>query len=235
MTLVIASAVAIGIRAHTHHGPARPAAAAAKAQEKKPRDRAAAGPRQQGEEAPPKAEEKKPAWSTIARGVGENAAEAEEVALNAAADKVHDYLVSRDPAVRWTPTPAYVRAHLLKDSPQREPIKPEEAGPGLKYRVEVRVEVPAREYEQMLAQDREYRKEQQRLALAQIKGQRMLLLGRLLAGLVTVFAAVAFYLRLDDATQGAYKRWLRLAVVGFAGAIGAGLWLFPFLKDRLAE
>jgi hypothetical protein len=233
MTLVIACAVAIGIRAHTGRATMRSARAAAEA--KKAGNRAIGKAHPAEGEAPGKALDKKPAWTTIARGVGESAAEAEEVALQVAADKVHEYLVSRNPLVQWTPSPAYVRAHLLKDSPQREPIQAEEAGPGLKYRVAVRVEVPPQEYEQMLTQDREYREEQQRLALAQIKEQRMLLLGRLLAGLVTVFAAVAFYLRLDDATQGAYKRWLRLAVVGFAGAIGAGLWLFPFLKDRLAE
>jgi hypothetical protein len=220
--LLIWCAVAIGIRAHTCRGTGRHARAAA----------------------PAKVEEKKPApWTTTAWGVGENSAEAEEVALLEAAKKVHEYLVKRDPVVQWTPSPAYVKEHLVKGAPREEPVKPEQAGPGLRVQVQVAVEVSAQEYEQLLSQDSEYRKklekdreEQQRLALAQVKQERLLILARVVAGLVAVCVALAVYLRLDEATKGSYTRWLRLAAVGFIGAIGAGLWLLlPCCKDRLAH
>jgi hypothetical protein len=223
-TLFICCAVAIGIRAHTCRVVGRHARAAAPAKAR--------------------AEEKKPAtWTDTALGVGENAEEAEDVALEIAAKKVHDYLVGRDPAAQWTPPPAYVKAHLLKGAPRTEPVKPEQAGPGVKFRVEVNLEVPPREYERLVARDQEYRKEQQeerqkqqRLAMAQVKQQRLLILARVVAGLVAVCVALAVYLRLDEATKGSYTRWLRLAAVGFVGAIGAGLWLLlPCCKDRLAH
>jgi hypothetical protein len=221
--LFICCAVAIGIRAHTCRGTGRHVRAAA----------------------PAKAEEKKPAvWTTSALGVGESPDEAQEVALQSAADKVHEYLVSREPSVQWRPPTDYVKKHLLKkDSVREEPIKPEQAGPGLKVKVELQVEVSAGEYDQMLVKDKAYRKalreereKQQKQARDQIKQQRLLLLARIVAGLVAVCVALAVYLRLDEATKGSYTRWLRLAAIGFVGAIGAGLWLLlPCCKDRLAH
>jgi hypothetical protein len=211
--LVLGCAVAVGIRAHASRGTARSAPAVA----------------------PAKTAEKKTAWTAVAWGVGENAAEAEEVALQSAAGKVHEYLVSRDPSVQWTPPSDYVRAHLLEGAPRQESIQPDEARPGLKYKVEVRLEVPDREYQQLLARDREYRKERQQQALTHLRQQRLVLVGKIFAGLLAVCIALAVYLRLDEATKGIYTRWLRLAAVGFVGAIAAGLWLLPFVRERLAE
>jgi hypothetical protein len=47
--------------------------------------------------------------------------------------------------------------------------------------------------------------------------ERMVWLGKILAGLVVVFAAGGLYFRLDDWTKGYYTTWLRLATVGFVG------------------
>ena len=47
--------------------------------------------------------------------------------------------------------------------------------------------------------------------------ERMVWLGKLLAGLVVLFAAGGLYFRLDDWTKGYYTTWLRLAAVGFVG------------------
>ena len=51
------------------------------------------------------------------------------------------------------------------------------------------------------------------------------LMVRVLAALVALLAAVACYLRLEDATKGYYTTLLRLAAVGFVALVGAGIWL----------
>jgi hypothetical protein len=42
---------------------------------------------------------------------------------------------------------------------------------------------------------------------------------------VTICAAVAGYLRLDEATKGYYTNLLRLGSLAVIGTVGAGVWL----------
>jgi hypothetical protein len=68
-------------------------------------------------------------------------------------------------------------------------------------------------YRQMYGHDRQVRSK-----------ERMSLLVRVLIGLVAALAALAGYMRLDEATKGYYTRWLRLAALGFVAVVGTGLW-----------
>lgn len=49
---------------------------------------------------------------------------------------------------------------------------------------------------------------------------------RIVAGITALFAAIAGYVRLDEATKGYYTVWLRLASLAFVGVISTGLFLF---------
>ena len=53
--------------------------------------------------------------------------------------------------------------------------------------------------------------------------QRMLFLAKILAGLVSLLAATAGYLRLDELTKGYYTGWLRLAAAGLVGVAGLAI------------
>ena len=54
---------------------------------------------------------------------------------------------------------------------------------------------------------------------AQLRGrERMIWLGKILAGLVVLLAAAAGYFRLDEWTKGYYTTWLRVGTAGFIGA-----------------
>ncbi len=56
--------------------------------------------------------------------------------------------------------------------------------------------------------------------------ERMLWVGRVLAGVVVLLVAVAGYFRLEEWTKGYYTTWLRLATVGFIGTCVVALLLF---------
>jgi hypothetical protein len=56
--------------------------------------------------------------------------------------------------------------------------------------------------------------------------ERMIWVGRILAGVVVLLIALAGYFRLEEWTKGYYTTWLRLATVGFIGSGVVALWLF---------
>jgi hypothetical protein len=56
--------------------------------------------------------------------------------------------------------------------------------------------------------------------------ERMLWVGRILAGVVVLLVAMAGYFRLEEWTKGYYTTWLRVATVGFIGSSVAALLLF---------
>ena len=90
--------------------------------------------------------------------------------------------------------------------------------------VSLDVVLTAAQYREMREEDRKFRQK-----------ERLFILAKLLAAVVAVLAALAGYLRLDEATKGYYTTWLRLAAVGLAMAVAAGAWLLPFFKGRLAQ
>jgi hypothetical protein len=145
-------------------------------------------------------------WQETAKvpALGENLKQAEDVALWIARDKVCEYLHEKTPLSDWTPSVAYVKEKLVKES--------SEQGKDPKSWV-VHVVITEGDYQEMLRLDRAVRAQ-----------QRMFWLGKILAGIVIALTAVVGYLRLDEWTKGYYTTWLRLGVVSLLGGIGIGLW-----------
>jgi hypothetical protein len=136
--------------------------------------------------------------------------EAREDALENARDRLVAYLRAQNPPLEWAPSPAYLQQHKMikEDKPT-----PKEFGDdvGTMYQARLRVEVTAREFEEMARQDRHYRSE-----------QRQVLLLKVLGGLLALLVAVAGYVRLDEWSKGYYTGWLKLAA---AVAVAVGLFL----------
>src|SRR4051794_23961452 len=61
--------------------------------------------------------EKLPAWDV--KGRGETQEEAEKDALGKARALLEEYLRRRQPPLRWSPSPNYIRDHLVAGAPQR--------------------------------------------------------------------------------------------------------------------
>jgi hypothetical protein len=74
-----------------------------------------------------------------------------------------------------------------------------------RYVIELPVTPAMRSY--LIQQDRQQRSQ-----------ERMIWLGKILAGLVVLLAAAACYFRLDEWTKGYYTTWLRVGTAGFIGA-----------------
>jgi hypothetical protein len=158
------------------------------------------------------------------RGCGKTEELAVKEALGRAVAEVNDYLVRQNPRLRWRATEDFLRDSGLVMGRQVEGVVKIVDEPELQVRLAVEVGEP--QYQQILRQDRKYQEEQRKLRAQQRKQQvlqRQLLLGKGLAGLIALLAAVAGYLRLDEMTKGYYTNWLRVAAVGFVGAVGAVL------------
>ena len=153
---------------------------------------------------------KEPVMSQDVTGYGETDEDAYENALKAAQERLKAFLGAQDPTLDWKPPLSYVRN--LATPKGRGEAKIEDLGPLREVRLHI--EVSPRELWNMQAQAVEYR-----------SGQRMLWLGKVLAGLVAFFAAVAGYFRLEEATKGYYTAWLRFGVIGFVVVVGLALLL----------
>jgi hypothetical protein len=141
--------------------------------------------------------------------------EAQQDALRAAKLEVQSYLQAQSPPINWEPPLDYVQGRLIKNSLQKEEKDFEINGETVPFcRYKLQVEINAEDQAYIQAKAREERME-----------RRMLGLGKLLAGLVLAFAAVAGFLRLDDRTKGFYTGWLKLGVIALAAAV-AGLFLW---------
>lgn len=160
----------------------------------------------------PRVELPNPTWTVESRWMSTRA-DALQDALREAQAEIVAYLRNQQPPVDWTPPVDYIQLRLVKQPWQEEPK--EFDGLGTMYRVRLRAEIGPVERSEMLERGRATRSE-----------QRMLLLGKMLLGLVAVLGAVAGFLRLDERTKGFYTGWLKLAAVGFAGAVVVGLLLW---------
>jgi hypothetical protein len=141
--------------------------------------------------------------------------EAQQDALKAAKLEVQTYLQAQDPPIGWEPPLDYVQSRLIKNSLQKEEKDFDINGETLPFcRYKLQVEINAEDQATIQAKAREGRME-----------RRMVGLGKVLAGLVLLFAAVAGFLRLDDRTKGFYTGWLKLGVIALAAAV-AGLFLW---------
>ncbi len=168
----------------------------------------------------PPADERLRHWTV--EGRGKSAEDAEQDALEKAQGQVTTFLTNQNPPLEWAPSLNYVERLVTK----RTPEEPEKylRDIGVTHQVRLDVELTSHQFDQMRDHDRQLRRE-----------HRLFWLAKILAVVVAVLAALAGYLRLDEATKGYYTTWLRLAAVGFAAAVGVGAWLLPFFKGRLAQ
>lgn len=160
--------------------------------------------------AQPRAAEKTPPLTVI--GWGETHEDAEKNALRRAQDKLLVYFAEHNHSLQWRPSLDYINNNLVKER-DSEPTQNFGDGVGDLQGVSLRLEISPRDWQYMLREDRRVCAE-----------SRMMLLGRLLAGLVASLGAVAGYLRLEEMTKGYYTAWLRLGAMGFVTAVGAGIW-----------
>jgi hypothetical protein len=170
--------------------------------------------------------------------------EAVKDALQKAQAKVAEYLRSQTPPKEWSPDPTWIQQNLVRDLTANEPAfkeleflnqhevpvaghKAQVETSGFEvvgkkvYRAALRVEMSAVSQQEINKQEEFYqaKRRQERATV------RQGVLVRVLAGLVALLAAVACYLRLEDATKGYYTALLRLAAVAFVALVGAGIWL----------
>jgi hypothetical protein len=148
----------------------------------------------------------------VVSGWGETVEDAEQAALKQAREELLVFFANQGVALSWKPPLDYIHDSLLKDWEKKDPE--EMPGVGRVREVLLKVELSASDYRKILRHDHEY-----------VAQNRMILFGKVLAGLVALLAAVAGYFRLEEATKGYYTAWLRLATLGFIAAVGAGLWL----------
>jgi hypothetical protein len=154
----------------------------------------------------------RPPW-TVEGGPSPSRAAAIDEALSQAQRKVRAYLYSLNPSLDWTPSLSYIQNKLVRQDWKEETKEIEILGEKKStYRVVMQVEVTPDTRRDMLQQARGF-----------LVQQRMIWLGKILAVLVVLLAAVAGYLRLDESTKGFYTTWLRVAAVGLVAVVGLGL------------
>jgi hypothetical protein len=231
LVLVALAAVSFTVRIGTH---VRHRAAVRAAQGKAPavkvgRDKAAPVKDEKAKPpAPPKVEPDNGVnWRQDVEGYGRSRNEAVEDALEKAAGKVKAFLREQKPAVAWSPSAAWVREHLA-DVEQAKRLDDVDLG-GAVGKVQcwsVRVSITPSRYREIVREDREYRAQQEKANREVRSGERMLLLGKVLAGLLVLLLGVVGYIRLDDVTKGAYTRWLRVGLGGVFAVACAVLLLF---------
>jgi len=171
----------------------------------------------------------------------------EEEAVQNALEKgqarvVEEYLSRQNPPLEWQPPIEVIRGFLLKDVSKEDKFQEEEskeivekrvaghlvreevkdfgAPLGTMYRVCLRVGIGPGVRDRFLDEEKVYQVQQRQKWAHERQGQ----LAQILVGVVALLAAVAGYLRLEDATKGYYTTWLRLAAVTFLGLVGAGIW-----------
>jgi hypothetical protein len=148
-------------------------------------------------------------------GFGATREDADLAALKEARKDIVKFFADQGVVLSWEPALEYISRTLVKNWSEQANT---EVLPGQKLReVHLLVELSHSDYRKVLKQNREY-----------VAQNRMLVLGKVLAGLVALLAAVAGYFRLEDATKGYYTAWLRLAALSFVAAVGAGLWLISY-------
>jgi hypothetical protein len=163
-------------------------------------------------------------------------------ALDKAKAKVTEYLRSQTPPMEWSPDPVWIQQKLVRDLRDGDeltklefeknhdvqvaghavPVETQEFDKlGEMRRAALLVEVSQFAQKEIVEQEKTYQVNQRHERASLRQG----VLVRVLAGLVALLAAVACYLRLEDATKGYYTTLLRLAAVAFVGLVGAGIWL----------
>ncbi|HEV3449125.1 MAG TPA: hypothetical protein VG099_31100, partial [Gemmataceae bacterium] len=134
-------------------------------------------------------------------------------ALRVAKEKVLKYLAEQGIVLKWDPPLSYIES-LAKRFEPAEDKDLKVAGIDPVKQIEIQVQFESKDLRYLLDKEGELRGQ-----------ERMMLLGKFLAGLVAFLVAVAGYFRLEEATKGYYTTWLRLGVLSFIAAVGVGIWL----------
>jgi hypothetical protein len=153
---------------------------------------------------------------TVHGGYQASSSRAMQDALGRAQAELVEQLRSQSPPVEWTPPTDFV-SKLVKSSDEKKfddiidsSALKEKVGP--MYQFTLNVEVTPDAQREILKNDRAFR-----------GGQRMLVLGKVLAGLVVALAAVAGFIRLDEWTKGYLTNGLRIGAIGLILAAVAAL------------
>jgi hypothetical protein len=155
---------------------------------------------------------------TVQGGFQASSSRAMQDALTRAQAELVDQLHAQSPPVEWTP-PIDFMSKLVKNSSEKKfddiidnnTLK-EQVGP--MYQITLNMELTPDAQRDILRNDRSFR-----------GGQRMVMLGRILAGLVVALAAVAGFIRLDEWTKGYLTNGLRIGAVGLIlAAVAALVW-----------
>jgi hypothetical protein len=149
-------------------------------------------------------------WKVTEQDAWKSAEEQTQVAL---LESFHNQglTLERTPPLRDL-RPALARQGLeWKSTPETQPSSDEKV---LMHRIVLEIPITPEVRALLLHHDREQR----------VK-ERMIWLGKILAGLVVLFAAGAVYFRLDEWTKGYYTTWLRVAAVGLVLATAVVLLL----------
>jgi hypothetical protein len=153
---------------------------------------------------------------------GKTAEAAKQLALDGARDWVAVYLTEQSPPLQWRPDAEYLQQNKMVAFSDPETVRVGPEGHEEEFQqVTATVEVTNKTFSDMQEQDRKLRADLRKL----VSKDRQTLLAKILAGVVATLAAVAIYLRLDDATKGYYSLWLRLGSVALVATVGAGAWM----------
>jgi hypothetical protein len=211
VSLVAVAVLAFGCHAHAQPGshPPKPSKAP-----KTPEPPTAVQPAVPPAPPPVAADEQPfPLWNI--KEAGQNLADADELAQEKALKEIRSFLARQSPPIRWQPDLAWVKDQkqpLLTHRVVEEQDLPDS---GLHaYFVSYDVQLTQQAYRKIIENDRQLTMQ-----------ERQFLLGKVLAGLVAVFAAFAGYYRLEEATKGYYTNWLRLGALGLIAAVGGALFL----------
>jgi hypothetical protein len=159
-------------------------------------------------------------WTKRVEGRDDDPDVAEAIALRHAQDSLAEYLRTQTPRIHRRPSADEIRGHLLAKPPEHRELSESEDSEGKgRHVVTLNLLVTEENYRDMLARDRQQR-ELERQGLVQ---ERTFMVGKVLAGLVALLAALAGYFRLEEATKGYYTTWLRAGAIGFVLAVGAAL------------
>jgi hypothetical protein len=160
-------------------------------------------------------------WTDTVEGQGPDREVAATIALLRAREALEAYLATQTPRIRHMPSEEFISSHLVLKREAKELTESEDHLQKGRNVLRLELQVTDKDYTDMLVLDWEaYEKTKE----ARIQ-DRVFILCKIMAGLVASLGAVAGYLRLEEATKGYYTAWLRLAAIGFLGAVGAGLWL----------
>ncbi len=154
-------------------------------------------------------------WQEAVEVKGKDAKEAKELAVAKAAVLLDARLRQDNPSLEWKPTADYLLEKKLVKVDVEEGLRESLAS--------VEIEVSQRAYKEMLRQDQQQRYQERNAERQKRAKERQWPLFKWFTGLVALLATVAVYTRVQAATKGSYKWWLRLAAVGFVGSVGAVL------------